>query len=221
MEIIMLQKIMEENDKISDYNREFLRKRRLMAVNIMASPGAGKTSVIMALIAALRDKLNIAVIEGDIASSIDAQTVEDAGIEAIQINTGGACHLDANMIRAAYDKLRVCDGIIFIENVGNLICPHCFNLGEDVKLVIASVPEGHDKTFKYITMFEAADVVVLNKSDLEEYIGFDYKMFEKGLRAVNQNAPLLKTDCRNNIGIIQLANRLLTKYNNSFGEIEK
>ena len=164
-------------------NRAFLSGKKIVAINVMASPGAGKTSVIMKIIEMLRDEKAFSVIEGDIASCIDAEKIEKAGIPVVQINTGGGCHLDANMIKEVIHERTDFEGsILFIENVGNLVCPSSFDLGENLKLVIASVPEGHDKPFKYPSMFETADIIILNKMDILPYIEFDKEEFYKGIR---------------------------------------
>jgi hydrogenase nickel incorporation protein HypB len=203
-------KIMEDilscNEKLAEENRAYFKKSHICAVNVMASPGSGKTSVIMKLIANLTPDLVFSVIEGDIASSIDAQKIEDIGIPVLQINTGDGCHLDANMIKTAVTELNPATGsVLFIENVGNLICPAAFDLGEAVRLVIASVPEGHDKPYKYIAMFESADVIILNKIDLLPYIDFDRKSFLDGVRALNPKAPVFEVSCRTGEGLDALA----------------
>jgi hydrogenase nickel incorporation protein HypB len=202
MKIKIMKNIMEANDKIAEENRALFLKREITAVNVMASPGSGKTSVILQIIKTLGAETGIGVIEGDIASSIDAETINRLGIPVCQINTGGGCHLDANMIRAAVKDLVLKKGsLLFIENVGNLVCPSTFDLGEAFKLVIASVPEGHDKPYKYTSMFMAADVILLNKKDLMPYIDFDRDSFYKGVRAVNQKAPVFEISCRTGEGV--------------------
>lgn len=202
MEIKIMKNIMEANDKLANENRELFRKQGITAINVMASPGSGKTSVILQIIKALGKEIGIGVIEGDIASSIDADTIDKLGIPVCQINTGGGCHLDANMIKAVMQNLALKNpSLLLIENVGNLVCPSTFDLGEALKLVIASVPEGHDKPFKYTSMFMTADVIILNKSDLMPYIDFDKESFYKGVRAVNQNAPVFEISCRTGEGV--------------------
>jgi hydrogenase nickel incorporation protein HypB len=202
MEIKIMKNIMEANDKIAEENRAMFRERGITAINVMASPGSGKTSVILQIIKALGPELGVGVIEGDIASSIDAETIDRLGIPVCQINTGGGCHLDANMIKSATKDLTLKKkSILLIENVGNLVCPSTFDLGEAFKLVIASVPEGHDKPYKYTPMFMAADVIVLNKKDLMPYIDFDKDSFTKGVKAVNQRAPVFEISCRTGEGV--------------------
>lgn len=202
MEIKIMKNIMEANDKLADENRALFRERKITAVNVMASPGSGKTSVILQIIKAFGAEIGVGVIEGDIASNIDAETIDKLGIPVCQINTGGGCHLDANMIKSAVQDMKLkTPSFLLIENVGNLVCPSTFDLGEAFKLVIASVPEGHDKPFKYTSMFMAADVIVLNKKDLMPYIDFDRDSFYKGVRAVNQNAPVFEISCRTGEGV--------------------
>ncbi len=202
MEIKVMKNIMQANDKLADENRTYFKKHGITAINVMASPGSGKTSVILQLIKALGSKIGFGVIEGDIASSIDAETIDKLGIPVQQINTSGGCHLDANMIKTVVKNLDLKrNSILLIENVGNLVCPSTFDLGESLKLVIASVPEGHDKPYKYTTMFMVADVIVLNKSDLMPYIDFDKDSFYKGVRAVNQKAPVFELSCRTGDGV--------------------
>lgn len=206
MEIKVMKNILYANDKLAMENRVFLSEKQIVAVNVMASPGAGKTSVIMRIIEMLRDKINFSVIEGDIASCIDAEKIEKKGIPVVQINTGGGCHLDANMIREViHERTDFENTIMFIENVGNLVCPSAFDLGENFRLVIASIPEGHDKPFKYPAMFEGADVIVLNKVDILPYIEFDKEEFYKGIRAVNPQKPVFEVSCSSGEGFDKLA----------------
>lgn len=206
MEIKVMKNIMDVNNKIADENRAFFKAKGITAVNVMASPGAGKTSIIVKLIELLGQEIKFGVIEGDIASSIDAQKIDSMGIPVVQINTGGGCHLDANMIRSVVSENKAFENsILFIENVGNLVCPSSFDLGEGVKMVIASVPEGHDKPYKYTSMFEAADIIILNKTDLMPYIEFDSDQFYKGIRAINEKAVVIEVSCRTGKGFGELA----------------
>ncbi|OQA44388.1 MAG: Hydrogenase isoenzymes nickel incorporation protein HypB [Chloroflexi bacterium ADurb.Bin325] len=202
MKIDVTRRILSANDEVAAENRAFFAARGILTVNFMASPGAGKTSVILATAARLPAELRPAVIEGDLASSIDTDTLLANGIPAVQINTGGACHLDAPMVRAALPRLPL-DGtrLLFIENVGNLICPAEFDLGAQAAVIIASVPEGHDKPYKYPGMFAAADAVLLNKADLIAYFDFDVAHFRRGLAMVNPAAPLFVVSCRSGDGL--------------------
>ena len=168
----------------------------------MASPGAGKTSVILATADHLDPTIRPGVIEGDLASSIDADTIAARGIPVVQINTGGGCHLDAPMIKTALSNLPLDEiDLMFVENVGNLVCPANFNLGSDLKVVVASVPEGHDKPYKYPGMFAVADVVLLNKADLIDVFEFDVDYFRRGLEMVNADAPMFVLSCRSGEGL--------------------
>lgn len=211
MEIKVMKNILHANQKLAEENRALFLAKGIKSVNIMASPGSGKTSTILKLIEAFGERVDVAVVEGDIASSIDAQKIDKLGKPVIQINTGGGCHLDANMIKSAVESLDLRDGaILFIENVGNLVCPSSFDLGEGIKMVIASVPEGHDKPYKYTSMFEAADIVVLNKMDLMPYIDFDRDSFYKGVKALNEKAEIIEISCKTGEGIEKLAQWMLT-----------
>lgn len=205
MEIRVMKNIFEANQKTADENRLHFKERKITAVNVMASPGAGKTSLILKIAEAMKDKVDIRVIEGDIASSIDSEIMERQGIPVIQINTGGGCHLDAYMIKQVEEDLGVKErSLLFIENVGNLVCPSEFDLGEGVRMVIASVPEGHDKPYKYVSMFESADVVVLNKTDLLPYVNFDRESFYRGIKALNPRAPVFEVSCTTGEGVREL-----------------
>lgn len=213
MEVIIMKELLEANDKLAKKNRDYFTSRNILAVNLMGSPGSGKTTFISAIAKQL-DGINVGVIEGDIASTIDAVNLEKQGIPSAQINTCGECHLDAHVIRNGADQIDMKNGIIFIENVGNLICPAEFDLGEAVRLLAASVPEGDDKPFKYIPMFSYIDAVVLTKCDLKEAVGFDSENFQKGLGAVSQ-APIFEISLKKGtqeIGISEIADYLRQKY---------
>lgn len=202
MEIKIMRNILDSNNKVAEENRSYFKEKGICSINIMASPGAGKTSVILKIIEALRNNADISVIEGDIASSIDSEKIAALGIPVVQINTGGGCHLDANMIKAVTSDMQIKNNsLLLIENVGNLVCPSAFDLGEALKLVIASVPEGHDKPFKYISMYESADIIILNKIDLVSYFDFDIDYFIKGIKAINQKAPIFNVSCKTGQGI--------------------
>lgn len=205
MKIKVMENILSSNDQLAEANREEFNRRSITVLNVMASPGAGKTSVITELMRRLDGEVAFSVVEGDIASAIDAEKIEAMGVPVLQINTGGGCHLDANMIREAVQELQPPDhSVLFIENVGNLICPSAFDLGETLRMVIASVPEGHDKPYKYVYMFETAYVVILNKTDLMPYINFDRDNFIQGVRALNEKAPLFEVSCSTGAGFSEL-----------------
>ena len=202
MKIKVLKDILGVNEQIARKNRELLEKNKVFSVNIMASPGAGKTSLVLQTIKALRDKVKVGVIEGDISSSIDAQTVGKEGVPVVQINTGGECHLDANMIQNALNNLPLKDiDLLLIENVGNLVCPAEFNLGEHRKVLVASVPEGDDKPYKYPLMFTTVDVVVLNKTDLLPYVKFNADAFTKAVKGINAKVAIFPVSCTTGEGI--------------------
>ena len=213
MEVIIMKELLEANDKLAEDNRDYFKSRHILAVNLMGAPGSGKTTLISNVAKALSG-VTVGVIEGDIASSIDADLLEQQGIRSSQINTCGECHLDARVIRDGADQIDLHDAIVFIENVGNLICPAEFDLGESVRLLAASVPEGDDKPFKYVPMFSYADVVALTKCDLKDAVGFDGANFEKGLRALSQ-APIYELSLKKGSegkGTAELAAFLKQKY---------
>jgi len=209
-EIPVRQRILSANDEVAAMNRATLARFGIVAANVMASPGAGKTSVILATAERLPAHVRPGVIEGDLASSIDTERVLAAGIPAVQINTGGNCHLDAPMIRQALPGLPL-DRIdlLFIENVGNLVCPAEFDLGARLSVVVASVPEGHDKPHKYPGMFAAADAVLLNKADLAAYFDFDLAYFRRGVEMVNPRAAIFVMSCRSGEGVPEWVDWLL------------
>ena len=201
-EVPVVQQFMQANDLVAAEVKRFLAERGIVALNLMASPGAGKTSLIMGTIAALSGRARIGVIEGDTASRVDADRVATTGVPVVQINTGGGCHLDAPMVRSALAQLPL-DAIdlLLIENVGNLVCPAGFALGESVNVVIASVPEGDDKPYKYPGMFVKADVLVVNKVDLLPYLDFDLPAFRALVRGVNPNVRIFELSCTTGEGL--------------------
>ena len=204
MEIKVLKDILSANDQRAKENRAQLDRHGILAVNITASPGAGKTSLILETIRKLKAKTKIGVVEGDVSSTVDAETVGKEGIPVVQINTGGTCHLDATMLSNAFDNLPLQEiELLFIENVGNLICPASFALGEDRNVLIASVPEGDDKPYKYPVMFSKAHLVVLNKIDLLPHVNFDLEAFSKAVKGLNETADILEISCKTGQGIEQ------------------
>jgi hydrogenase nickel incorporation protein HypB len=194
--------ILGANAEAARANREIMDRRYILMVNIMSSPGAGKTSLIMKTIEQFKARTRIAVIEGDVASTIDADRVSNTGIPAIQINTAGACHLDAGMIRRALDNLDLERlDLIIVENVGNLICTAEFALGEHKKVMLLSVPEGDDKPHKYPLMFTEADVVMVNKTDVMPYFDFNISDFSKAVTGLNPAAKILPVSARTGDGL--------------------
>jgi len=194
--------ILAKNDACAQANRERLAEAGVLALNIMSGPGAGKTSLLVRMIADLRRLWPIAVIEGDQQTSRDADRIRAAGAEAVQINTGKGCHLDAHMVGHALDALSLgAGGLLFIENVGNLVCPAAFDLGEARKVVVLSVTEGEDKPLKYPDMFAAADLVVINKIDLLPHLDFEMSACLEATRRVNPRADVLTVSARTGEGL--------------------
>ncbi len=198
--IPVVKKILNENDLLADQIRQRLAQSDVFSLNFMASPGGGKTSVILKTVEALKDETRIGVMDGDIVE-IDLEELSGMGIPVSLINTGGQCHLDANMVFSALPSMDL-DAIdlLIVENVGNLICPAAFDLGVDVNVVIASVPEGDDKPYKYPSMFKGADVLLLNKMDVAEYFEFDVDYFRKGVEALNPGLAFFPVSCRTGDG---------------------
>ena len=216
MEIKVLKDILDANEQIAERNRRLLDSSNVFAVNLMSSPGAGKTSLVLQTIKGLEGKVRIGVIEGDVSSSLDAEAIGKEGVPVLQINTGGECHLDANMISSALSNLPLPDiDLLLIENVGNLICPAEFNLGEHKKVVISSIPEGDDKPFKYPLMFLKADAVLINKMDLLPYLKFDTEAFSKAIKGINANLGIFQVSCTTGQGIEQWVSWLLSRMNGS------
>jgi len=202
MKIEVLKNITSANDTIAARNKQVLDRHKVFALNCMSSPGAGKTSLILQTIDRLRSELKLAVIEGDVASKIDADKIDEQGIPVVQINTGAACSLEAQMITPSLDKLPLENiDLLFIENVGNLICPAEFALGEHKKVVISSIPEGDDKPTKYPLMFSEADVIVINKIDLLPHIDFDVASFRKAVEGLNPDVKIFVVSCKTGDGI--------------------
>ena len=202
MHIDMEQPILAKNDQLAAQNRALFAEKKVFVLNILASPGSGKTSTILATIEALRDEFNIAVIEGDIASSVDSEKIKAQGIAAVQINTGGACHLESNMIKKALDVLDLdALDLILLENVGNLVCPTDFDLGENLKVMILSVPEGDDKPLKYPGVFQVAEAVILNKVDTMPVFNFNEEAFTSAVRQLNPTAPIFRMSATAGVGV--------------------
>jgi len=202
MKVPVVREVLKANDQVAAENRERFERAAVRVLNLMASPGAGKTSLLLATLDRLPAGIPVGVIEGDVAGSIDADMVAERGVPVVQINTGGNCHLDAPMIRAALAHLDLeALDLLFIENVGNLICPANYRLGQDLDVVVGSVPEGHDKPYKYPGIFTGADVVVLNKEDLADVFGFDHTEYERGIRMLNPDVPIFWVSCRTGEGL--------------------
>jgi len=194
--------ILEANDRIAAGNKKIFDEAKVFVVNIMSGPGAGKTSLIERTIKELDGKIKIGVIEGDIAGTDDAERIEKLGIPVVQINTGGGCHLDANMIREVLEDFPLKDlDLLIIENVGNLVCPAEFNLGEDMKIMLLSLAEGHDKPLKYPLMFQESSALVLNKIDLLPYTNADIGKMKKDSLSLNPKLKVFEVSCKTGEGI--------------------
>ncbi len=212
MEIKVLQDILSANDRIAERNRHLLDEKGVFALNLMASPGAGKTSLLLETIKRLKNRVSIAVIEADIASSLDADKISKEGVTTLQINTGGACHVDANMLNNALESISLEDtDLLILENVGNLVCPAEFTLGVDRNVMISSIPEGDDKPYKYPLMFSVANAVLVNKIDLLPYLEFDFRNFSRGVGVVNPKAALMQISCKTGDGMNEWISWLLAE----------
>ena len=182
----MVKNILEANERIAQENRRIFQENALFVINLMGSPGAGKTSLLEQTISAIKNQVKMGVIEGDIQSTKDAERIKAKGVPVVQINTGGACHLDGNMIRHALDKLDLSNlDLLIVENVGNLVCPAEFKIGEDAKVMIISITEGDDKPLKYPLMFRESNVLLINKIDLLPYIDCNIEKLKKNSLGIN------------------------------------
>jgi hydrogenase nickel incorporation protein HypB len=200
--ILVVEKILSANDRIAAENRAIFDAAGIKAFNLMASPGAGKTSLIEQTIKRLLPAMNLAVIDGDIATNLDADRAAAAGAIAVQINTGGECHLDAIMINSALKQMNLKDiELIIVENVGNLVCPASFQLGTHNSVLIASIPEGDDKPYKYPGMYRGVDALVINKIDLLPYVTFNMEYFRKGVEILNPGLVTFPLSCKTGEGL--------------------
>ncbi len=198
----VVEKILSANDELAEENRKAFDDAGVFTLNMMASPGAGKTSLIERTIKSLADRYQLGVIDGDIATSIDADRAAAAGAQAVQVNTGGECHLDAVMLKDALAEMDLgAIQLLIVENVGNLICPASFQLGTHKSVLIASVPEGDDKPYKYPGMYRGVDALVINKVDLLPYVEFDMDYFREGVEALNPGLVTFPLSCRTGEGM--------------------
>ncbi len=199
----VLKGLLDANDHEALHNREHFERHNVLAINLMSSPGAGKTALLEATIEALGGDLRVAVVEGDLETENDAERIRAKGVPAIQISTGSACHLDAHMVHGALHDLELDDvDVVFIENVGNLVCPASFDLGQHINVALLSTPEGDDKPAKYPVMFRAADLVLITKSDLLEVLDdFDPDAAERCVREIANPAPLFKISAKTGRGM--------------------
>lgn len=209
-EIEIMQSVYDKNDQVAAKIQASLTESGIFAVNVMGAPGAGKTTSLIQLIKRLKE-VTAYVIEGDIEADFDTKTLQSLGVKAIQINTGGACHLDSPLIGQAVEDLHISDGVLFIENIGNLVCPAEFMIGEHAKMLISTVTEGSDKPYKYPLAFEKADLILLNKCDLLPYVDFDEDFFMKGVRALNKTAPVIKVSGKTGDGYEKAAEWIMEK----------
>ncbi len=202
VQVRMESNLLGANDLLARKNRNLFSRQNLLVINLMSSPGSGKTTILEKTIENLDGKLNLGVIEGDLYTDNDARRIEQKGVKVIQINTEGACHLDAGMVGKAYNELPVDQlDLLFIENVGNLVCPAEFDLGEDFKAVVLSTTEGNDKPLKYPLIFREAKVILLNKIDLLPYTNFNLQQFREDLAQINPTAPVFYVSGRTGEGI--------------------
>ena len=199
----VVEKILSANDQLAFQNRQLLKSKGVFSINMMASPGAGKTSFLLQTINGLKNRVKTGVIEGDTAAvTIDADKVSEAGVPAVQINTGGDCHLDAVMVAGGLQQLPLeTINLLVIENVGNLVCPAAFDLGTDINILIASIPEGDDKPYKYPAIYRGIDVLILNKMDLLPYIKFRPDYFKQGVEMLNPGLTTFPVSCVTGEGI--------------------
>jgi hydrogenase nickel incorporation protein HypB len=208
----VVEAILSANDQLALQNRRILDAAGVFAINMMSSPGAGKTSTIVATQRLLKDRLRLAMVNGDITTSLDADRAAAAGMQALQINTGGTCHLDAVMLSAALPELRLDEvDLLIVENVGNLICPSSFRLGTHRSILIASVPEGDDKPYKYPTMYRGVDALLINKIDLLPYVDFNMDYFVKGVEILNPGVTTFAISCKTGEGLADWADWLYTQ----------
>lgn len=212
MEIKVVKQILGWNEDCSNEIKDLLKQKKVYMINVMGSPGAGKTSLIVALIKKLSNNYNVAVIEGDIAGQIDAEKIDALGIPVVQLNTEGACHIEAMSIQniLGYFDLDKTD-ILFIENIGNLVCPAEFNIGEDLRISILSIPEGDDKVEKYPLMFATTDALVFNKFDMIEHFEFDDEKVEKLAKDINPNSQIFRVSTRTQAGVNSIVDYIINK----------
>ncbi|HHU17524.1 MAG TPA: hydrogenase nickel incorporation protein HypB [Clostridiales bacterium] len=211
LKVNMMANIHDENDHIASHTNIDLTNKDIFVINVMGAPGSGKTTTLKNIIKNLKG-LKPYVIEGDIESDIDTRDLRGLGIDTFQINTFGACHLDAPMIHNIVQNINFDEkGVLFIENIGNLVCPAEFSIGEHCKMLVSTVTEGSDKPYKYPLAFEKADIIILNKTDLLPYINFDEEFFMKGIRVLNKEVPVFKVSGITGEGFPQVAEWIIKK----------
>lgn len=212
MKVKVVTRILEANERIAADNRRIFDDSGVYVINLMSAPGAGKTSLLERTIKELNKKLKVAVIEGDIAGTQDAERIGNLGVPVIQINTGGACHLDANMINEVLGELPLKEiELLFIENVGNLVCPAEFNIGEDMKMMLLSITEGDDKPLKYPLMFQESSALILNKIDLLQHTNVSIDKIKKDAMSLSPSIKIFEISCRTGEGIAEWTDWLVKK----------
>ena len=212
MEVKVMKNILGENDKIAEENRKVFQEKKVFVLNLMGSPGSGKTSLLEKTLSVLSKKISVAVIEGDLFTAKDAERIERQNVPVVQINTSGGCHLDAQMVKRAAESLELNKiDLLIVENVGNLVCPAEFDVGENLKAVVLSITEGDDKPLKYPLIFKESAVCLLNKIDLLEFTNFDTNAAKEDLLALHPDLKIIETSCTKNIGLDDWTNWLLKK----------
>ena len=212
MEIKVIKNILGENDRIAAENQAMFQDKKVFVLNFMGSPGAGKTSVLEKTMEQLKDKINMAVIEGDLFTSKDAERIDKYGVPVIQINTAGGCHLDANMVQKTVKEMNLHElDLLVVENVGNLVCPAEFPVGEDARAVVLSVTEGDDKPLKYPLMFKESEIALLNKVDLAPYCNFNMDSAKKDITSLHPGIEVLEVSCTKGDGIDSWCDWLMKK----------
>jgi hydrogenase nickel incorporation protein HypB len=202
MRIPVVRKVLEANERIADENRRLFEEMDVLVINLVSGPGAGKTTLLERTIEGLKDQYRFGVIEGDIQSTLDAERIASTGVPVVQINTGGACHLDGNMIREAIDKIDLGSmDVVVVENVGNLVCPVEFDIGEAFKVMLLSVPEGDDKPFKYPLIFHESRLLLINKMDLLPYVEYDVRKMCEQSRKLNPHLEIIQISCKTGEGL--------------------
>jgi hydrogenase nickel incorporation protein HypB len=202
MKISVVKNVLDANNRIANDNRLLFDSKKIYVINLMSSPGAGKTTLVERMIDALKSTYRIAVIEGDIQDTCDAERVAAHGIPAVQINTGGSCHIDGNMVREALQSLNLDEtDFLIVENVGNLVCPAEFSVGENIKIMLLSTPEGADKPSKYPLMFHESAALIINKTDLLPYVDFDMDTAKRVSSAINPKLEIFEVSCKTGLGL--------------------
>ena len=219
MKIEIVKDILAANDMIAMENRKLFKKHGVLVLNLMSSPGAGKTTLLEKTIVTLKDRIKIGVVEGDVQTELDAERISKKGVEVVQINTGGACHLDGNMVRQAIKNLDLINiDLLFVENVGNLVCPAEFKIGEDMKIMISSITEGDDKPLKYPLMFRESQVLIINKIDLLSYCDCDLVSLRQNSQKINSNLDIFEVSCKTEKGLDSWCNWLVESVEKSGGK---